>query len=631
MKQPLAHGLGARAFLLSLLSASVSLFLVLTSRIPWNSDQAIVGLMARDVVQGGAFPVFFSGQEYLGAIEAYLLAAVFTVFPQTVQTQLLLHGMVVVACVLVAWRTGAALFGEKAGFFGGLYLALGPPFFFWKSQQDGAYGLVILSGTLIVFGLAKSEEASRSGRPAATWLCFVGLVGGLAWWLDPLCAVYGLAGLAAVFAGTSIRRSHPGVLALSTLLFLAGSAPWWLRNLRTHGASLKGPELGTGGLEHLPQGLRGLAAEGLPILFGLRRVWPATSGNVLTTGAALLVLLLLVFVGFAVALRGRDARARFGGRVLLPVLLATPLLVVANSLTDFREPRYLMPMYAAAAPLAGIALSTLWRWWAPGLLVTGALFLVDLLGYVRPCDRDVRSADPKFQSEPLMTSLLSERVEALYASYWDAYRVTFASTGRVVATPFGLSRVTRRPRDRDQVDRHPSPGFLLEPEEAQRFEVFLKSAGSPFRRIDLPGRRLIIDVGEPALSQARRCLCVPTFSGPASLIWGPVEGPHEVVPGSTAVYRLTFTNGTPVPWSSSTHLGYHWVRPSDGYARFENPRAMLPRVPATGETLTVDVSVPVNVAPGSYRLVFDIVEEGVTWLADLGILPPAVDVEVRRR
>jgi hypothetical protein len=58
---------------------------------------------------------------------------------------------------------------------------------------------------------------------------------------------------------------------------------------------------------------------------------------------------------------------------------------------------------------------------------------------------------------------------------------------------------------------------------------------------------------------------------------------------------------------------------------------MLPRVPATGETLTVDVSVPVNVAPGSYRLVFDIVEEGVTWLADMGILPPAVDVEVRRR
>ena len=39
-----------------------------------TSDQAIVGLMATHIAEGRAFPLFFYGQSYLLALEAYLVA-----------------------------------------------------------------------------------------------------------------------------------------------------------------------------------------------------------------------------------------------------------------------------------------------------------------------------------------------------------------------------------------------------------------------------------------------------------------------------------------------------------------------------------------------------------------------------
>src|SRR6186997_2062746 len=45
----------------------------------YDSDQAIVGLMAKHLIEGRAFPVFFYGQSYMLGVEAYLAAPVFLV------------------------------------------------------------------------------------------------------------------------------------------------------------------------------------------------------------------------------------------------------------------------------------------------------------------------------------------------------------------------------------------------------------------------------------------------------------------------------------------------------------------------------------------------------------------------
>src|SRR5439155_10592594 len=47
---------------------------------PTNSDEASMALMAWHIARGVHFPIFFYGQHYMGALEAYLAAPLFALF-----------------------------------------------------------------------------------------------------------------------------------------------------------------------------------------------------------------------------------------------------------------------------------------------------------------------------------------------------------------------------------------------------------------------------------------------------------------------------------------------------------------------------------------------------------------------
>src|SRR5689334_17725698 len=63
-----------------------------------DDDQSVVGLMALDIAAGRRWPIYFDGQRYMGAVEAYVAAAF---------VRLLGHGPAVVA---LAPTLAAALF-----------------------------------------------------------------------------------------------------------------------------------------------------------------------------------------------------------------------------------------------------------------------------------------------------------------------------------------------------------------------------------------------------------------------------------------------------------------------------------------------------------------------------------------
>src|SRR5580765_6225791 len=46
----------------------------------FDSDQAVVGLMAKHLADGRAFPLFYYGQHYMLAVEPWLAAPFFKVF-----------------------------------------------------------------------------------------------------------------------------------------------------------------------------------------------------------------------------------------------------------------------------------------------------------------------------------------------------------------------------------------------------------------------------------------------------------------------------------------------------------------------------------------------------------------------
>jgi hypothetical protein len=52
----------------------------------FDSDQAVVGLMAKHLAEGRAFPLFYYGQHYMLAVESWLAAPVFMIFGASVAT-----------------------------------------------------------------------------------------------------------------------------------------------------------------------------------------------------------------------------------------------------------------------------------------------------------------------------------------------------------------------------------------------------------------------------------------------------------------------------------------------------------------------------------------------------------------
>lgn len=95
-----------------LLCLSLAAVLVLVRTVPFmapgvrfDADQAVVGLMAKHISEGRAFPLHFYGQSYLLAVEAYLAAPVMWLLgPTEVALKLPLLAMNVATVLLLVWR-----------------------------------------------------------------------------------------------------------------------------------------------------------------------------------------------------------------------------------------------------------------------------------------------------------------------------------------------------------------------------------------------------------------------------------------------------------------------------------------------------------------------------------------------
>lgn len=93
----------------------------------------------------------------------------------------------------------------------------------------------------------------------------------------------------------------------------------------------------------------------------------------------------------------------------------------------------------------------------------------------------------------------------------------------------------------------------------------------------------------------------------------------EIIPaGSTAQLRLRLTNRGTACWpAEAVKLGNHWYRAGDMIVQ-DDGRTALPRELAAGDSIELALLVRAPDAPGHYEIEFDIVQEFVSWWADLG-------------
>jgi hypothetical protein len=252
--QPMANRrarLGEWAFIALTLALAAAGRLVLAAR-GWpnfNSDDSIVGLMTNDIMRHGAHPVFFYGQNYMGALQAYLAVPFFLLLGATPFALLVTATAETILFFLILYLFTREVFSRAVALCTLLLLAAGPFSALGAELHVGAGEHDTLLGALTLW-LVTLRLRGRSGLRARLALdAGAGLVIGVALWSDFLILPFALAALLALMSRAAWRvfvsRERALVLRLGTeagvaaLFFLIGLAPLLLANVASQGATFR--------------------------------------------------------------------------------------------------------------------------------------------------------------------------------------------------------------------------------------------------------------------------------------------------------------------------------------------------------------------------------------------------------
>ncbi|MEA2625089.1 MAG: hypothetical protein QOD06_1134 [Candidatus Binatota bacterium] len=154
-----------------------------------DADEAVVGLMARHIAGGRAFPLYYYGQNYLGALEAWCAAAVFAVVgPSATALRAVPFAFSLVALFLV-YRLGERCYGVRAGLLAALLFAVPPSgLAIWSLKARGGFIELVAIGTGV---LVAAESLFFRGGDRRTAFALGALLG-LGWWVNQQILYYAL-------------------------------------------------------------------------------------------------------------------------------------------------------------------------------------------------------------------------------------------------------------------------------------------------------------------------------------------------------------------------------------------------------------------------------------------------------
>ena len=356
----------------------------------FDSDESIVGLMTDDILRHGAHPVFFYGQNYMGALQAYLAVPFFLLLGATPFALLVTATIETILFFLVLYLFTREVFSREVALVTLLLLAAGPFSALGAELHVGAGEHdTLLLGALILW-LVTLRLRGRGGLRAQLALdAGVGLAIGVALWCDFLILPFALAAALALMLRAVWRlyasrertlRIRLGAEAgVAALFFLIGLAPLLLANIASGGATFR-EVFGTANSPSvqfsppLPPGLAGAAqalylqiaatllaglphAMGIDVVCGSCAIWPQPTNGVPAGAIMWVAVVSVVFTVFA---------------ILCWALAALPL--ARDVLRDVQR--------AQTARRQGMDIRTALkapegtydaRWWGRALLVLGAL------------------------------------------------------------------------------------------------------------------------------------------------------------------------------------------------------------------------------------------------------------------
>jgi hypothetical protein len=253
------------------LIAAARFAILLMSQTHVHSDEAIIGLMGKHILEGRYFPFYMYGQAYNAgaAWEAYLAAMAFALFGVSVIS---LKSCVVALSfvgLVLFYRMCLALYDERTALLATIVFAVAPSLLKWHFQVRGYSWYFISIPLLTILFL------SIQSTPNRRWPLFLlfGATSGLSIWSLEL----GISFNVALWVLILMRRSLSIKNALVALAgFIAGYSPAIVFNLTHHFANWKSVVQKTGGggvmaLFH-PETLSQIFVTEMPKFFGIDTV-----------------------------------------------------------------------------------------------------------------------------------------------------------------------------------------------------------------------------------------------------------------------------------------------------------------------------------------------------------------------
>jgi hypothetical protein len=382
-----------------------------------DSDEAVVGLMARHMIHQHHLTLMYWGQGYGGTLEPMIAAAAFRIFGTSVLVLKITSVVLSAVATLVLIPVGARLVGGRAArLAAAAFWVSTANYVWWSTKARGFYWILMILGLLAL--LVAMRLAKRPER-RADW-AVLGMIGGLGWWTSPQILHFLVP--ISVWLVWRLRKAVWPHVVIAAATFLVGSSPWVVWNLRNSLGSLK-PTVGP-----VPYSYTGHLAlffrEGIPVALGFigTRGWYYPALHVVY--AALLVGLVVGVI-----------RTRQRSLLLLLILAVYPLIFAIFPLSfAIGEGRYLLffapflwLLIATAArrlPIAGLGLVAIL---ALTVHATGVIADTSV-----PYAPDVPMPE---HTGALIRDLEQHHDTRVWADYWVAYRITFESEEQIIATP----------------------------------------------------------------------------------------------------------------------------------------------------------------------------------------------------
>jgi 4-amino-4-deoxy-L-arabinose transferase-like glycosyltransferase len=442
-------------FAVLLIALGGRILLLASGSVSFHSDEAVVGLMARHILDGER-PTFFYGQAYMGSLDAWIIALAFTLFGESVQSiriaQSALYLLIVAVTYACAWRLSARL---TVAVVAALLTAVSPVLLaLYSTATLGGYNETLLLGALVI--LLGYDVCYEHPRSWWRWL-LLGLCAGIGWWVNGLILIYALP-VAAMVLLRAFKAFPYFLLALAG--FLIGAAPWWLFALQNDfapiyfyiGAPARAGFAGTEAVA-LPVGERliGLFFFGTPALLGLRFPWSAAYFAPIL-GLIVIVLFLIAVIRIIRRPMLYDGRPALkpGARALLLGMIG--LFVVVFLISRFSgDPtgRYFLPLTLPLFILFGALIAAIRR------RVIQVVLCAVVIGYfaagqIAAASRyhgmttqfDLATHIPNDDDAALIAFLRENDLRRGYSHYWVTFRLAFLSDEELqfsAALPYKLN------------------------------------------------------------------------------------------------------------------------------------------------------------------------------------------------